>query len=512
VESDAGVAKGVAALYVATVTTLGLNTLFLILLTNYVQVAEVGLVSLLNVLVVSCATISVLALPLGGAGAVATPPAVTRFLSQYLGAKDGSARKVYLVSLLVCLVVSLSLAAIVSSPQVASLIAGPLEKGPVTFAALDAIVYSFGQLGAYAMLGAGRTVGAGKLIVLSSVLRYVFAAAFLLTGHGPSGVFIGFALGDAVLAVAANVTSFRAVNVGGHGSWNFKPVASYMVSVLVAAVIGLAVSQTDKLLAFFQQGLGNLGIYNIATVGAAIASFAPSAATNVLVPALSALGTDRVKRREILRVYTRHISVIASPMGFGLAAVSPFLLQVFGATYVAGAPLLAVMSISIALTATSSVYASELLVDNLAHLFSVGSVLGLIALVLVALATVPSLGLMGIALGRSVMLLVTVVSFALFTKWRGQLVLDAAAYVKSVLSSAAMAVIVYEVLALASQYFLKSRGEVVVVSVVMMPVGFALYVIIMKLVKGFNQTDIDFFEKILPGWLSWLGELARKLL
>ena len=51
-----------------------------------------------------------------------------------------------------------------------------------------------------------------------------------------------------------------------------------------------------------------------------------------------------------------------------------------------------------------------------------------------------------------------------------------------------------------------------VVSVVMMPVGFALYVIIMKLVKGFNQTDIDFFEKILPGWLSWLGELARKLL
>jgi hypothetical protein len=44
-----------------------------------------------------------------------------------------------------------------------------------------------------------------------------------------------------------------------------KPVFAYMISVFGAAVVGFAVSQTDKLLAFFQQGLGNLAVYNANT-------------------------------------------------------------------------------------------------------------------------------------------------------------------------------------------------------------------------------------------------------
>jgi O-antigen/teichoic acid export membrane protein len=285
-----------------------------------------------------------------------------------------------------------------------------------------------------------------------------------------------------------------------------------MVSVLVAALVGLAVTQTDKLLAFFQQGLGNLGIYNIATVGAAVASFAPSAATNVLVPALSSFGADAQRKRETLRSYTRYISVIASPMGFGLAAVSPFLLRVFGDAYVTAAPLMALMSISISFTAVSSVYSSGLLVENKAHYFSVGSAIGLAGLVVVAYATVPSLQLMGIALGRSVMLFLTLFALAYFARRGGQLVLDTAAYLKSLLSAALMAAFIFGVLDLSSGYFGLGRSEVIAASIFMMPVGFAFYLVVMKEVKGFSQADVDFIDKITPKWLSWLGKLARKLL
>lgn len=59
-----------AGLYLANVATLVLNTIFLVLLANYysAQQAEVGLVSFLNVVLVSATTFSVLALPLVGFG------------------------------------------------------------------------------------------------------------------------------------------------------------------------------------------------------------------------------------------------------------------------------------------------------------------------------------------------------------------------------------------------------------------------------------------------------------
>jgi len=510
--TDATMAKGVAALYVANITTLALNTAFLVLVTNKMSLTQVGLVSLLNVVVVGGATLAVLALPIVTAGASATPPAVVRFLPEAIEKKEKTARTVYLLSLAVCAVVSIAVALAITLPSVASTITGPLDAKIVGYAALDVVVYSFGQLGAYSLLGAGRTTQAGTLITGSSLLRYILAGALLLLKFGIPGIFIGFAVGDLVLAAPSNLVAFRSVNGARLGSFPAKPVLSYMLSVLVAGAVGFGVSQTDKLLAVVQKGLGNLGIYNIAAVGAAVASFAPAAATNVLVPALASYGAAPERKREVLKAYTRYVSVIAAPMGFGLAAVSPFLLRLFGEAYVAGAPSMSVISVAIALTAVSSVYSSALLVENRAHHFSAGSVMGLLALVAVALLTVPTLGLLGIALGRAAMLFVLLAFFAYFAKLAGSLVLDAGAYVKSMASASAMAAIVFAILYSIQTYAVNGRAEVVVASLVMIPVGFALYLVIMKLLKGFSEADIDFIEKVMPGWLSWVSDLARKLL
>ncbi len=510
--SEARVAVGVAALYFANITTLILNTLFLVLLTNYVPVQEVGLVSLLNVVVVSVATLSVLALPVSGSGVSATPPAVTRFLSEYVGNGVGSARGVYLLSLGICGAVSLAIAATLSYAPVSSMIAGPLRTGTVFYAGLDALVYSFAQLGAYAMLGIGRATSAGKLIIISSTLRYLAAALFLVLGAGPSGVFIGFVFGDLFLAVLANTSAFRSVE-HFHGSGaNLRPVSKYMASVFFAAIMGLAVSQTDKLLAFFQQGLFNLAVYNVATVGAAVASFAPSAATNVLVPALSSYGNQESKMQATLKNYTRYISLTAVPMGFGLAAVSPFLLRIFGEDYVAAAPLMSIIAISISFTSIAAVYASSLLVDDKAHHFTISSVLALVGLIAVALLTVPSLGLRGIALGRGAMLVIMLAAVAYFARRSGRLVLDTAAYGKSLGASSLMAAVIFGVLYLAQTVGLSSRAASVAGALVMIPVGLAIYLLTMKAIKGFNQSDMDFIDTLLPPQLRVLSRLARKLL
>ncbi len=512
-ETDAKVAKGVAALYLANITILVLNTVFLVLLANYYvsEQAVVGLVSFLNVVLISAATISVLALPLVGSGVVATPPAVTRFLSRYREAGDGSARKVYALSLALCGLISVTIVVVSAYSPIAGLVAGPDKANAVFFACVDALVYSFAQLGAYTLLGTDRAITAGKLIIASGILRYSFASALLLIGMGPSGIFIGFALGDLLLAVGANAESFRLVGRGSGKATSMAPVMKYMVTVFFAALMGLAVSQTDKLLAFLQLGLPPLAVYNVATVGAAVASFAPSAATNVLVPALSNMVGDTERKLDMLRAYTRHISLSAVPIGFELAAISPFLLRIFGDPYAAGAPVMAVIAISISFTAVGSVYSSTLLVEDKAHHFTLSNLLGLLGLVAVAVLTVPHFGFFGIALGRGVMLFIMSGSMAYFVWRSGRLVLDARAYLRSLGASAMTAGFMFAVLR-GAELSGVGRFALVGASVAMIPIGFAYYLLVMKLLKAYNEEDMDFIDSLLPGWLKGLSRIARKLL
>ncbi len=510
-EAEARVARGAASLYLASILTLILNTSYFVVLTNFITLEEVGLVSLLNILVITTATVSVLALPLVGFGASATPPAVSRFLSQKLEASTGSARPILLLSLLICALVSTAAALTISYGPIARAIAAPLNPAPVPYAALDAVAFSFSQLGAYALIGAGRATLSGKLLVISGAVRYLAASVLVVIGLGVPGVFSGFIAGDLVLAISGNVISSRNLISGG-GTFDRRLVATYMASVLLASLIGLGVTQTDKLLAFFQRGLGNLGVYNVATVGAAVASFAPSAVTNVLVPALGSLGEEeKMRRRVLLRNYTRYVSFIAAPMGLGIAAVSPFLLPLFGQSYLGAAPILSVLALSISVTAIGSIYASRLLAGRQAHLFSLGNAAGLLALVVVALLLVPVFGLLGVALGRAAMSLVVLASVAHFVKKDGDLVLDRKAYSKSLFASGLMGGFIYLVLNFATTYFIHGRGATVLSSIVMLPVGLTVYLVIMKQIGGFDRSDLDILDALLPRRLSWVLKLAARL-
>jgi O-antigen/teichoic acid export membrane protein len=511
IEIEPKVARGVATLYLAGVTTLGLNTLFLVLLTNSSTKVEVGLISILNVVLVSASTVAVLALPLVGAAVAATPPAVARFLSRSDGNGMGQGRRVYFLSLGTCAAISVTIVALAAFPSIANVVAGPGSSRAVLFACLDAMVYSFGQLGAYAMLGSDRATSAGKMIMVSSGLRYLFASVFLLAGWGAVGVFMGFALGDSYLAIRANLTSYVELRHHEPSTFDMRPVLKYMISVFFAALVGLAVTQSDKLLAFLQLGLPDLAVYNVATVGAAVASFIPSAVTNVVVPSLAAPGTLDASKREVLKAYTRHVSLSAIPTGFILAAVSPYLLRIFGDPYSAGAPVMALIAISISFTAVDSVYSSSLLVEDRAHHFTLSYIFGLAGLLVVALLSVGTFGVFGIAIGRSAMLFIILFSTAYFAWRNGRFILDFEAYGKSVAASCLAGLLVYAVLSIVS---LLGAGRLLVVgaAVVMIPLGFALYLFVMKAVRAYSESDMDFIESLIPERLRFFSRLARKLL
>lgn len=517
-ESDSRVARGVAALYIAGITTLGLNTLFLVLLTNTLSQAQVGLFSFLNVVLIAGSTIGVLALPLIGSAVVATPPAVTRFLTAGGGSGTARGRNVYVLSLGLCLVISLVIVALSAYAPLADLVAGSANASAVFFACIDAMVYSFGQLGVYAMLGTDRVATAGKLVIVSSALRYLFASTFVLAGLGAAWIFIGFAIGDLSLAAAANARVFRDLRAGDGGGLAMRTVLKYMISVFVAALVGLAVSQSDKILVYLRLNLSDLAVYNIAAVGAAVASFIPNSVTNVLVPALASQGDSEDSKLELLRSYSRHVNLTALPIGFELAAVSPFLLRIFDLTSKSGnpyaqggAPVMALIAVSISFTAVSAVFSSSLLVDDRAHHFTISNVIGLVGLVLVALVTVPSLGFLGIALGRSAMLFI-ILGATMYFVWRsGRLALDIPTYAKSVGASGVAAAMVFVILT-GLDAFGVSRSGIVLVSLAMLPVGFVFYLVVMKILRAYKEEDMEFLDSLLPRRLRFFSRLARKLL
>src|SRR6267143_4542566 len=166
------VARGASSLYAANVVATVFNTGYFVLLTNVLAPKEVGLVSLLNIIVIAIGTVAILGSPMVGAG-LSSPPAVARFLSQYTTTGSGrAARKIVLTSLLLCAAIAVSLASVLCYPPVARTLSYPLSSGAVFYAALDAVLFSLGQISAFAVVGVGTAGRARLLVGLSVVVRY----------------------------------------------------------------------------------------------------------------------------------------------------------------------------------------------------------------------------------------------------------------------------------------------------------------------------------------------------
>lgn len=513
-EVEVNVARGAASLYVASIISLVLNTAYFVVLTNILSAPLVGLVSLLNVLVLAGVTAASLSLPAAGAVGGATPPAVTRFIAEYVkGGRSRAARRIFLASILIAATVSLSIAAVLSLPSVSRGISFPLDSQPVVFAAVDIVILAIAQVGAFSMIGAGRATIAGVVVAVGATVRYSTASLLLVLGLGPSGVFIGFSIGDLVLALSAILLALRRMPSSGDPTVDRRAVTTYMVSVLASSLIGYGVSQTDRLLAFVQRGFSDLALYNAASVGAAVAAFAPAAVTNVLVPILSSLrDEDPSHRREILRNYTRYVSLVSFPMGFGLAAISPSILRLFGDKYVAGSPLIAVAGISISVTAVSSVYSSSLLASGKTYNFLICNCIALVSLISVSFVLVPIAGLLGVALARAAMFVVAGTAFAFFARGMGEFVLDLKGYLKALVSSAITGGAVYGLLVFASATVVHTRFGAVLLGVGLIPVGVVIYLLVMKLLRAFTERDMEFAQKVLPKPFARAVELARRFL
>jgi O-antigen/teichoic acid export membrane protein len=379
----------------------------------------------------------------------------------------------------------------------------------VRLLAIDVLVLSLGQVCLGALVALGDAKSASLCILSWSVVRYALASVLLLP-YSIVGVLLGWIIGDGFLLLVALKKSTAQVNGrSGSGTFSLINLWRYSLYTLFSALIGFAVTQADKVFTLARQGLPQLAVYNVAIVAASFTGFAPYALLTVLLPALSALRSiGRVDgMHDMIRDYTRYVSIVVFPIAIGFASVTEVALRIFGPAYVGGLIPSMIVSVATGLTAIGVVYAGALLALGELRWYTAANLLGLGGLFAVSALFTGPLGLVGPALGRATLMAVAALVYAIAMWKSGFLELDLRAFLSAGGSSALMGVVVFVILSMASSFVLK-----LALLPMLIVVGAFIYLGSLRLLHLLTASDLEFAREIVPSRFQPIVPRIGKLL
>ncbi|HXX73081.1 MAG TPA: lipopolysaccharide biosynthesis protein [Candidatus Acidoferrales bacterium] len=507
------VARGAAAVYLANVVALVASTFSFLILTNILRsTAEVGVVIALNLMVWLLTAVSMTAQPVTQQSPIPAPPAVLKLIPELLSRNaHSSARRIFHVSIISSAVIAGVIAGIlITSPSIVIPLLGGSSVVPmfVQLAAVDVIVLSLGQVSLASLMSAGDVRRASGYMAVWSLLRNGIASLLLLK-FAISGVLVGWVVGDSLLLIIAlrrsNSDFLPGAVEAGSILPDFLRSSSY---TLLSALLGYAVTQADKLFTLAEQGLSSLAIYNVAIVAANVPAIAPYALTMVLLPALSSLHAEGeiLGMKQIVRRYSRYVSLIVIPLAVEFAAVTRVALRIFGPAYLNGLVPSVIVSLMSGFTSVGAVYAAVLLAVGRLRWYMAANLLGVMALAIVAYIVSPYAGLAGPALGRAGLMIVTALLYAYASRKSGFFEFDARAFLSSALSSLPAGAVVYILLSSIHSFAaqLAALPEVVIL-------GILVYVGALRVLRTPTAADFEFIRQMAPPRTHRLMVLIARL-
>lgn len=512
-QTHAAVAKGATSLYVANIVVLIANTLYFLVLTNFLRsTLDVGIITALNIMIWLLVTVSILAQPIAMQSPIPAPLAVLKFIPALLTKRTRSgASKLLTASLVLTAGIGGVIAAVlIASPGlVIPLIGGQAVLSSfVRLAGVDVLILSVGQVCIGAIIALGDMRSATAYLILWSVVRYALASILLVT-FAIAGVLVGWILGDAVLLVIGLHKSIRSLQArGARPGISLSEVLRYSLYTLFSALIGFAINQADKIFTLARQGLPELAIYNVAIVAASFAGFAPYALLTVLLPALSSLqaGNRTRQMHEMIHAYTRYVSIVVVPIAIGFASITEVALRIFGPEYVNGLMPSVIVSVATGVTAIGAVYAAALLAVGELRWYTAANAIGLGGLIVVAYVFTPALGLGGPALGRASLMALVALVYGFALGRRGFFELDLRAFLSATGGSAIMGLVVFSALSFSHSFFVK-----LAMLPVMVLVGALIYLVSLRALHLLTIDDLEFVGEMMPSRLRALLPKAARL-
>ena len=496
-DNTSKVARGATFLFISNIVALIVVTLHFIVLTNTLSTTEIGIIFAFQLIMYGIATLANFSLPLPIMSPMPLLNIISKILPEQIHSNNlNKAKSAFIKTLSVSII--LSLIFVVLMINYTDLLERVIFENEVSniikIAGIQIFFFSINQFLFASLLGLNKSDTAGIFQIISLTTKYMLSAVLAYIGFGMSGVIIGYLIGDLLFTIMSLPKCLEVMKVKSSDT-SILPIMKNSVYVLSSSIIIFGVTQLDRVLTLTNFGLPELSIYTIALAASTIGAYAPNSMSMALIPNLSGmLANNKIESFKITsKKYIRYISIIGFPTSFAVAALAMPLTRIFGEEYVASAVPAAILSIAVGITAFTSVYNSQLFASSRVNKILISNMIGLGIFTMIIIYTGNLLRINDFAIARAIMMIITSILISYFSYKSGFFVIDKKAIINCFTASTIMGLCL-----LFSSIYLNNRISNGFMIITLIPIGMLIYFLTLRVLKTFNENDLEFIERIIP--------------
>lgn len=332
--------------------------------------------------------------------------------------------------------------------------------------------------------------------LILSILNFGLILLFISTGYGLTGVLLAAIISAVVVNTVVLSIIFKQIGLQRPHFSNMKMYLKWGIPLAPNSGIMWIIQSSDRYIIAFFLGTSAAGIYTAANSIGAFASFASLPIVTVLYPIISKTFDEGNfdECGNYFRYSFRYLIMLAIPAAVGLSILAKPLLQVLTTPeFVSGSPIVALAAFGALFNCFQQICGYVLhLVNKTQLIFRLLSVAAIVSITL-NIIFIPRLGIVGAGIGYLISHGVLGLLTLLVTRRYFKFDLSIRFIVKSLFSSAIMALCIW---------LIKPESlSMVIISIV---VGITVYFGILIIIRGFSKTELSFFRSFIRNSVRWV--------
>jgi O-antigen/teichoic acid export membrane protein len=335
--------------------------------------------------------------------------------------------------------------------------------------------------------------------VVGTLVTYSLPVVLLSIFNTSLLIIIGWASGYALSSITYSVLivrRLRRVN-GNENAVRIFPVFRYAFPIFLSSLIGYGASYVDRFVVSYFLNLSLLGIYNFALLISSAISFLAIPFTTVLLPKLSEMyGLER--KGDIKNYVAKGIELLSTiyvPIAMLVAALSsPILLFLSNVEYLPASIPVVIVLFASSIFVSGNILSVSLQGIRKTKIFLITSTFALLTNLVLSIFLIPKFQMIGASIGYSSIGAVSFIILYYYARKFDLLKFERLKMVKIYVSAFVMFLVVFVL----QRMFLYSPLKLFLCIFL----GLAIYSIMIKVMRTFNDSDLDFIMLLIPWWLQ----------